>query len=53
MDNEIKLNGKWLIPDTNEELTGILYINRRKKQILKSLLRWEVCQSGLLRKNAQ
>ncbi|MGN0277932.1 MAG: hypothetical protein ACI4C4_01115 [Lachnospiraceae bacterium] len=23
MDNEIKLNGKWLIPDTNEELTGI------------------------------
>ncbi len=37
MDNEIKLNGKWLIPDTNEELTGIIYINRRKKQILLKL----------------
>ena len=39
MEEEIRMNGDWYIPETNETTAGTLYINKVQKKILLQLTR--------------
>lgn len=37
MEEDIRMNGDWYIPETNETIAGTLYINKVQKRILLQL----------------
>jgi len=37
MEENIKMNGDWYIPETNETIVGTLYVNKMQKRILLQL----------------